>query len=107
MTQVGQSGNNFMYRADLTLAKTGAYRLTTRYRINGGAWQWHNDFDFAGVKQRDCAVVVSPRKVLSLSMYEVNPLVVEAKPGGGFDQRSTFEDFTDHDQDGFDPFNVP
>lgn len=106
MSQVGQIGNNYLYRAELPLTKTGAYRLTTRFRISGGAWQWHNDFDFDGVKQRDCAVVVSPRKVLALSMYEVNPLVVEAKPGGGFDQRSTFEDFTDHDQDGFDPFSV-
>lgn len=106
MSQSGQSGNNFIYRADLTLAKTGAYRLTTRFRINGGPWQWHNDFDWAGVKQRDCAVVVSPRKVLGLSLYEVNALVVEAQPGGGFDQRSTLEDFTDHDSDGFDPFNL-
>ncbi len=106
MVQVGQTGNNYIYRADLTLTKTGAYRLTTRYRINGGAWLWHNDFDVSGVKQRDCAVVVSPRKVLTLSLYEVNPLVVEAKPGGTFDQRSTFEDFTDHDSDGFDPFNL-
>jgi hypothetical protein len=52
-------------------------------RINGGAWQWHNDFDFAGVKQRDCAIVVSPRKVLGLTIYEANPLVIEARPGGG------------------------
>ncbi len=106
MSPAGQSGNNLIYRADLTLAKTGAYRVTARCRINGGAWQWHNDFDFAGVKQRDCAVVVTPRKALALTMYEVNPLVVEARPGGGFDQRSTFEDFTDHDPDGFDPFSL-
>ncbi|MGB0126625.1 MAG: alpha-amylase family glycosyl hydrolase [Rhodocyclaceae bacterium] len=106
MTQVGQTGNNFIFRADLTLAKTGAYRVTTRFRLRGGDWQWHNDFDVGGVKQRDCAVVVSPRKVLGLSIYEANPLVVEAKPGGSFEQRSTFEDFTDHDQDGFDPFNL-
>ena len=107
MSPVGQSGNNFIYRAELPLNKTGAYRLTTRFKFRGDdKWQWHNDFAFDGVKQRDCAVVVSPRKVLGLSMYEVNPLVVEARPGGGFDQRSTFEDFTDHDQDGFDPFSL-
>jgi hypothetical protein len=106
MSHVGQSGNNFIYRADLALAKTGAYRLTTRFRIAGGPWQWHNDFDYAGVRQRDCAVVVSPRKVLGLTMYEANPLVVEATPGGGLAQRGTFEDFTDHDSDGFDPFSV-
>ena len=106
MSYTSDSGNNFVYRANLNLTKTGAYRLTTRFRINGGPWLWHNDFQFDGVNQRDCAVVVSPRKVLDLSIYEVNPLVVEARPGGGFDQRSTFEDFTDHDGDGFDPFNL-
>lgn len=106
MSQAGQIGNNYLYRADLTLTKTGAYRLTTRFRINRGPWQWHNDFDYDGVKQRGCAVVVSPRKVLSLSIYEVNPLVVKARPGGGFDQRSTFEDFTDRDQDNSDSFSL-
>ncbi|MBK8337074.1 MAG: hypothetical protein IPL03_11000 [Sterolibacteriaceae bacterium] len=107
MSQIGQTGNNYIYRAELVLRKTGAYRLTTRFRFRGDAnWQWQNDFDLDGARQRDCAVVVSPRKVLGLSMYEVNPLVVEARPGGGFDQRSTFEDFTDHDTDGFDPFSL-
>ena len=80
MTHAGQSGNNFIYRAGLTLSKTGVYRLTARFRVAGGPWQWHNAFNFDGVRQRDCAIVVSPRKVLSLTLYEANPLVVEARP---------------------------
>ncbi|MFA5352854.1 MAG: hypothetical protein WC291_01360 [Thermodesulfovibrionales bacterium] len=106
MAYVGQSGNNYIYRADLTVQKTGIYRLTARFRINNGQWQWHNASQFDGTAQRDCAVVVSPKKVLGLSIYEVNPLVVEALPGGSFGNRSSFEDFTDHDTDGFDPFSV-
>ena len=57
--------------------------------------------------QRDTAIVVSPRKVLSLTLYEVNPYVVEATAGAAGQQHSTLEDFTDHDQDGYDPFNLP
>lgn len=106
MTHVGTSGNNFVYRTQLNLSKTGAYRLTARFRVNGGAWQWHNDFSVDGVLQRDCAIVVSPRKVLQLRMYEVDPLVIEATAGGTSDQRSTLEDFLTPDLDGFDPLSL-
>ncbi len=106
MTHVGPAGDQHLYRADLTVSKTGAYRLTARFRIDGGPWLWHNQFRFDGVNHRDLAIVVSPRRVLELTLYEVNPFVVEATPGGGVEQRSTFEDFTDHDRDGFDPFNL-
>ncbi len=106
MNFVGSRGNNHLYRAALTVNRTGAYRLTTRFRINGGPWLWHNQFAFDGVAQRDCAIVVSPKKALNLRLYEVNPLVVEATPGGGPGQRSTFEDFLEPDTDGFDPFSL-
>jgi glycosidase len=106
MSVVASANNNHVYRANLTLSKAGAYRLTTRFRIQGGPWIWHNQFVFDGVQQRDLAVVVSPKKTLSRSIYEVNTLVVEATPGGGAGQRSTLEDFTDRDTDGYDPFNI-
>ncbi len=106
MTHVGQSGNNHVFRANLNVTKAGAYRLTTRFRINGGPWLWHNDFAFDGVKQRDAAIVVSPAKARDLALYEINTFVVEAFPGGGQAERSTLEDFTNHDFDGFDPFNL-
>ncbi len=109
MTYVGASParpQHYLYKATINVSKCGAYRLTTRFRVNGGAWQWHNDFQFGGANQRDLAVVVSPKKVQALSIYEVNPLVVEATSGGTFNQRSTFDDFTNHDTDGYDPFNL-
>lgn len=106
MTHVGRSGNNEIFTTKMTASRTGAYRLTTRFRIGNGPWRWHNDFNADGAMQRDCAVVISPRKVLSLTLYEANPLVVESTPGGTAEQRSTFEDFTDHDHDGFDSFNL-
>lgn len=102
MTQVGRNGNNLVYRADFAVDKAGVYRVTTRFRVNQGNWHWHNQFH----GQRDTAVVVSPRKVLDLTIYEVNPLVVEAFTGNNEANRSTFEDFTNHDQDGYDPFNL-
>jgi len=109
MSYVGNSSarpQHYLYKTTVNVNKTGAYRLTTRFRINGGAWQWLNSFGFSGQNQRDLAVVVSPKKVQTLSIYEVNSLVVEATPGGTVNQRSTFEDFTDRDNDGYDPFNL-
>jgi hypothetical protein len=106
MSHVGRSGNNERYKASLKATRTGAYRLTARFKDGNGKWWWHNDFLYDKVPQRDCAIVVSPTKVLSLTMYEANPLVVEASTGGTAKQRSTLEDFTDHDRDGYDPFNL-
>jgi hypothetical protein len=100
-----QSGDNFVYRTNLTLTKTGAYRLTARFRINHGPWLWHNKFRY-GVNQRDCAIVVSPKKALGLTLYEVNPLVATARPGGAFEQRGTLDDFTDTPPVGQTPFNL-
>jgi glycosidase len=45
-----------------------------RYRVNG-VYRYYTD----SAQRRDCAVVVSPKKVLKTNMYEVNPLIVEAK----------------------------
>lgn len=102
MKLAGSNGNNYVYRTEFTINKTGVYRLTTRFRIKQGAWRWCNQFD----GQRDAAVVVSPRKALDLTMYEVNPLVVEAVAGNAEQNRSTLEDFTDHENDAFDPFSL-
>ena len=108
MIHIGKApnGTNELYRASLTAQRTGAYRLTTRFRMGSGPWLWHNDFKGGNRLQRDCAIVISPRKTLDLRIYEVNPLVIEATPGGDEQHRSTFEDFTDHDQDGFNPFSL-
>ena len=108
MQYQGASGNNHLFKTTLNLVQCGAFRLTTRFKLPGqDLWQWHNEFaDADGVLQRDATIVVSPKKVLNLSIYEVNPLIVEATEGNTKANRSTFEDFTDHDDDGFDPFNI-
>jgi len=109
MTYVGSApgrSQHYLYKKTINVSKTGAYRLTTRMRVNGGSWQWLNTFSFGNQAQRDLAIVVSPKKVNDISIYEVNPLVVEATSGGTFNNRSTFEDFTDRDTDGYNPFNL-
>src|SRR5574341_1324476 len=89
MSQVGHSGNNERYKVSLKATRTGAYRLTARFKDGNGKWWWHNDFLYDKIQQRDCAIVVSPAKGLNLTMYEANPLVVEASTGGGAKHRST------------------
>ena len=71
----------------LTIRKCGAYRINARYRVNGGGYVYYTD---SGLR-RDCAVVVSPTKALQLTMYEVNPMFVEAT-NDNFYGRSTFKD---------------
>ncbi|MEI8386675.1 MAG: hypothetical protein WCG76_03655, partial [Verrucomicrobiota bacterium] len=63
------------YSATIPVNLCGAYRLQVRYKINGGNYIYFTDH----AQRRDCAIVVSPKKALALNMYEVNPLVVEAK----------------------------
>ncbi len=107
MTYAGSHSVRYVYRAEVDLTKTGVYRVTARFRIQGGPWLWHNDFTYDGMAQRDAVVVASPAKVRALRIYEVNPFVVEATPGGTAAERSTFEDFLPGDADGFDPFDLP
>ena len=66
------------YTATLPVNLCGAYRLQVRYKVpgvNDGNYIYYTDHGL----RRDCAVVVSPKKALEMNMYEVNPLIVEAK----------------------------
>ncbi|MEO8615145.1 MAG: alpha-amylase domain-containing protein, partial [Luteolibacter sp.] len=66
------------YSLTLPVNLCGAYRLQARYKVagvNSGNYIYYTD----NGQRRDCAVVVSPKKSLQLNMYEVNPLVIEAK----------------------------
>jgi len=79
--------------------KTGAYRITARYHLQGDpatTFHWYSDFiDGNGVNYRDAAVVVSPTKARQMVMYEVNALNVDAEaPSNDTDytERSTFDD---------------
>ena len=53
--------------------KCGAYRATVRYQVNGNTY-YYTDY----AQRRDIAIVVSPKKVLARTMYELNTMVVEA-----------------------------
>ncbi len=70
MTSIGSG----LYSATLPVNRCGAYRINARYKINGGAWRYFTD----GGLRRDCAVVVSPKKALNTTVYELNPLTAEA-----------------------------
>ena len=89
------------YSVTLPVNKCGAYRINARYRVNGGAYVYYTD----GGLRRDCAAVVSPKKALQLSMYEINPLAAEAT-GDGFSGRSTFEDMYIANMDRYDAVNT-
>ncbi|MDZ4402137.1 alpha-amylase family glycosyl hydrolase [Prosthecobacter sp.] len=89
------------WNAAIPVTKTGAYRATVRYRFAPtGPWFYYGD--------RDHAVVVSPKKTLEMTLYEVNPLTIEATAASEAG-RSTFLDMlgaADGDSDGIDPVNL-
>ena len=78
------------YRIVLPAYRTGAYRLTARWKVTGDVnWHW-----YSGGGRRDHAVVVSPVTARDMRLYELNALNVEAE--GTLDtQRSTFVDLHD------------
>jgi glycosidase len=83
------------YTITLAAARTGAYRLTARYRRNGdapGTYRWYGaERNATGSFKRDHALVVSPRKTRVLQLYEVNPLTILAT-GTTAKQRGTLAD---------------
>ena len=81
------TGSGGTYTTTLTATKTGAYRLTGRYKIAGqNTWTW-----FSG---RDHCITVAPKLARNLRMYEINVLNVNAT-GPSEAQRSTFESLSD------------
>jgi glycosidase len=80
----GSGGN---YSLTLNASKTGAYRLTIRWKLTGDTqWRWY--------PLRDHAIVVSPKQALDIRMYELNVFNQEAS-GTTFATRSTWEDMWD------------
>ena len=77
------TGSGGTYAATLTATKTGAYRLTGRYKIAGqNTWTW-----FSG---RDHCITVAPKLARNMNVYEINVFNVNAT-GPSFAQRSTLE----------------
>ena len=75
------------YGLTLYATNCGSYRLTARYRVTGNTnWIWCSA---SGL--RDHCIVVTPMKARNMTMYEVNPLTVDAQ-GTNLNDRSTFTD---------------
>jgi hypothetical protein len=82
---VTQSNNLFTVVTNAT--RTGAYRLTARYKVSGSTnWVWYNG--------RDHCLVIAPDTSRNMAMYEIN-VFNASSTGTLFSQRSTFESLTD------------
>src|SRR5207244_1595273 len=69
MTATATTGQ---YSLTLNAQKTGAYRLTARFKVSGNTnWNWYSTSG-----RRDFAVVVSPKKALNVVLYELNALTI-------------------------------
>ena len=78
------------YSLTLNATKTGAYRLTARYKVVGNTnWYWYNSAN--GGSRRDHAIVVTPARARDISMYEINAMNIGAQ-GTSISDRSTFTD---------------
>ena len=86
---------------DADIGKTGAYRLTARYKVSGDTnWYYYSD---NGI--RDHAIVISPKKVLEQNVYEVNGMTAKAS-APTLEGHSTFEDLIEG-ADGYAEFGIP
>ena len=88
---------------DADIGKTGAYRLTARYKVAGDA-NWHY-YSALGSGIRDHAIVISPKKVLQQNVYEVNGMTAKASAPTE-EGHSTFDDLIEG-ADGYAEFGVP
>lgn len=90
------------YEMQLQGSKTGAYRLTARFKVADAIAENDNQPDkwiyYTRDGRRDHAVVISPVDSRSINLYEVNVLNIESSdntpndPSDDFANRSTFED---------------
>ena len=84
--------SNKIYDLTIPAAKTGAYRLTARFKTSDSITE--NDFNpnnWIWFGARDHAIVVSPVDARNVRLYEINVFNIEAT-GDTFAQRSTLED---------------
>ena len=87
------SNNDGIYELDLNAEKTGAYRITARYRINPfDDWIWLGDLGI-----RDHAVIVGPKAARDMRMYELHVANSNAT-SDSFADRGTFEDLHDENE---------
>ena len=89
------------YVWDAEIGKTGAYRLTARYKLDG-EWKYYSAL---GSGIRDHAIVISPKKVLEQNIYEVNGMTAKASEPT-LEGHSTFDDLIEG-ADGYAEFGIP
>ncbi len=81
------SGPPGQYTLTLNAQKTGAYRLTARYKVSGNTnWMWYSTSP-----RRDHAIVVTPTKARNMMVYELNAMNIGSQGTQDY-QRSTFVD---------------
>ena len=74
------TGTPGQYSLTLYAQKTGAYRLTGRYKVAGNTnWVWYSTNG-----RRDHAIVVSPEKARSIIFYELNAMNIDSPGDAGF-----------------------
>ncbi len=79
-----------VFTLTLPVLKTGAYRLTGRYKVQGNPnWIWVGNSG-----HRDHAIIVAPNIARDMNMYELHVTNINAE-GPTFAQRGTFEDLHD------------
>ncbi|HAL92968.1 MAG TPA: hypothetical protein DCM68_08100 [Verrucomicrobia bacterium] len=84
-----------IYAVTVAVNRCGAYRINARWKINADTnWHYYTDNGL----RRDCAVVVSPKKALNTTLYELNPLTAEATTDQ-FSGRSSFQNMYLDDSD--------
>lgn len=86
------NGGSGAYEWTTNAAQCGAFRLTARYHAvgqTGTNWTW-----YSAEGRRDHAIVISPKKVLQQTMYELNTLTAKAS-NNTESGRSTFDDLID------------
>ncbi len=93
--------NGGAWETTLPVTTCGAYRATVRYFVDGAGPFYFTD----GGLRRDLAIVVSPRKALDVTLYEVNPAIAEAT-SDTFAGRSTFRDLWTANTDRPDVINL-
>jgi glycosidase len=82
------------YTATLTTGKCGVYRITARYKAAGSnKWTYYSD-NPNGTDRRDHVVVISPKKAMQQTMYELNVLTTKAA-GASNTESGNFEDLSE------------
>ena len=82
------------FTATLTTGKCGVYRITARYMPSGSTnWVYWAD-NPNGTDRRDHVIVISPKKAMQQTMYELNVLTTKAA-GASNDQSGNFEELSE------------